>query len=289
MKTIALFGGSFDPPHIAHITIVEKLLDLNYIDKVVVMPTYLNPFKSRSYACAELRIKWLKDIFHNYNNVEVSSYEVDLNKKVSSIETVKYLLKQYTKIYLVIGADNLKNLHKWDRYHELKNLVEFIVATRDKIDINSNYQQIKIDMDISSTQLREKIDTKEFLPTDSVEINKFYKEIQMKERLERITKVLDDNKAENIELFDLRDKNYFVDYAIIASSLGTKHTMALLNYLKTDLKPAEVFNNVDESGDWIVVDLGDILIHIMTPEYRAKYDLEKFLSELSNGKDGDSL
>ncbi len=102
----------------------------------------------------------------------------------------------------------------------------------------------------------------------------------MNNRIEKITNVLDMNKAEAIEVFNLKDKNYFVDYAIIASSLGTKHTTALLDHLKNGLKPDEHFNNVDESGDWVVVDLGDILIHIMTPEYRIKYDMETFLSEL---------
>jgi ribosome-associated protein len=102
----------------------------------------------------------------------------------------------------------------------------------------------------------------------------------MNARIEKITHVLDMNKAEAIEVFDLREKNYFVDYAIIASSLGTKHTTALLDHLKNGLKPEENFNNVDESGDWVVIDLGDVLIHIMTPEYRVKYDMETFLSEL---------
>lgn len=103
----------------------------------------------------------------------------------------------------------------------------------------------------------------------------------MKDRIQNIVDILDKNKAEAIEVFDLKEKNYFVDYAIIASSLGAKHTGALLNHLKLGLKPEENFNNVDESGDWIVIDLGDILIHIMTPEYRIKYDMENFLSELS--------
>ncbi|MBA3026939.1 MAG: ribosome silencing factor [Sulfurimonas sp.] len=109
----------------------------------------------------------------------------------------------------------------------------------------------------------------------------------MQPRIENIVAVLDKNKAEAIEVFDLREKNYFVDYAIIASSLGTKHTVALLDHLKKDLKPAEKFNNIDESGDWIVIDLGDILIHIMTPEYRIKYDMETFLTSLKNGREGE--
>jgi ribosome-associated protein len=110
-----------------------------------------------------------------------------------------------------------------------------------------------------------------------------------KQRIEKITTVLDTNKAEAIEVFDLQDRNYFVDYVVIASSLGSRHTLALLDHLKEDLKPEETFNNVDESGDWIVVDLGDILIHIMTAEYRVKYDMETFLSELKEGKEGEVL
>jgi len=111
----------------------------------------------------------------------------------------------------------------------------------------------------------------------------------MNKRIEKITSLLDAHKAESIEVFDLSKKNYFVDYAIIASSLGSRHTVALLDHLKNGLKPEEHFNNVDESGDWVVIDLGDILIHIMTPEYRVKYDMEKFLSELAEGKEGQVL
>jgi len=106
----------------------------------------------------------------------------------------------------------------------------------------------------------------------------------MDKRIESISAVLDKNKAENIEVFDLRDKDYFVDQVVIATSLNSRHTEALLNYLKTELKPAEQFLGVDISDEWIVADLGDILIHIMTPEYRIKYNMEEFLGELSSNK-----
>ena len=102
----------------------------------------------------------------------------------------------------------------------------------------------------------------------------------MQERLRKITEVLDNNKAENIEVFDLRDRDYFVDYVIIASSIGARHTEALLDHLKRGLKPQEQFLETDESGEWVAADLGDILIHIMTPEYRSRYDLEAFLGTL---------
>lgn len=107
----------------------------------------------------------------------------------------------------------------------------------------------------------------------------------MQNRVKKIVDILDKNKAEAIEVFDLSDKEYIVDTAIIASSLGSRHTLALLDHLRKDLKGHETINNVDESGDWVVVDLGDILIHIMTPEYRVKYDMETFLSEIGETKE----
>ena len=268
MKTIALFGGSFDPPHIGHEAIVKALLNIKYIDKVIVIPTFLNPFKSQSFAPPELRLKWLEEIFNEYKRVEISDYEVKQKEKVPTIRSVKHFLKKYKKIYLIIGADNLASLSKWKSFNELKELVTFIVASRDEIKIPKEFLTLNIDEKISSTQIRRK---------------------KMQDRIENITNSLDKNKAEGIEVFDLRNKNYFVDYAIIASSLGIKHTAALLNHLKDDIKPEEKFNNIDESGDWIVIDLGDILIHIMTPEYRVKYDMESFLTALANGKEGEAL
>jgi ribosome-associated protein len=106
----------------------------------------------------------------------------------------------------------------------------------------------------------------------------------MDKRIEKISAILDTNKAENIEVFDLKDKDYFVERVVIASSLNSRHTEALLNYLKNGLKPEEQFLGVDISDEWIVADLGDILIHIMTPEYRTKYNMEEFLGEIAANK-----
>ena len=106
----------------------------------------------------------------------------------------------------------------------------------------------------------------------------------MNPRIEKISHVLDMNKAENIEVFDLIGTDYFADYVVIATSLGERHTFALLDHLKRGLKPDEEFLAIDESGDWIAIDLGDILIHVLTPQYRNIYDLESFLREIAARK-----
>jgi len=102
----------------------------------------------------------------------------------------------------------------------------------------------------------------------------------MSRRIEKIVDELDEKKAENIQVFDMRGKDYFVDDVIIATTLGGKHGLALLDHIKTMLKKeGESILNVEESDEWSVIDLGDLLIHLMTPEYRTRYNLEEFLSE----------
>jgi len=176
MKTIALFGGSFDPPHIGQVGIVDALCKLDFIDKVVVMPTYLNPFKSSFFAPSELRLKWLKKIFQGYSKVVVSDFEIQQNKATPTIVTINHLLKSYENIYLVIGADNLSSFHKWQNYDELISKVKVIVAPRDGENIDKNYITIDVKQDISSTILRKKVDISMLPKQCAKDIEKFYKD-----------------------------------------------------------------------------------------------------------------
>ena len=105
----------------------------------------------------------------------------------------------------------------------------------------------------------------------------------MNNRLELIQKVLDEKKAENVEIIDLTNKDYIVDYVVIATTLNPKHGFALLNYLKTELKPlGEEFIRVDETDDWTICDLGDMFINLMSESAREKYSLEDFLNKLDD-------
>lgn len=101
----------------------------------------------------------------------------------------------------------------------------------------------------------------------------------MSQKIDAIVKLLDEKKAENIQAFDMRGKDYLVDDVIIASTLGQKHGAALLDYLKPLIRElGEKVLYTEESEEWSVVDLGDMMIHLMTPEHRAKYNIEEFLT-----------
>ena len=63
--------------------------------------------------------------------------------------------------------------------------------------------------------------------------------------------------------------------------MGERHALSLTDDLKLGLKPlCEEFLGIESSGEWVVCDLGDILIHLMSPEYRAKYNIEEFLNKI---------
>ncbi len=176
MRTVALFGGSFDPPHLGHEAVVKALSKLSEIDEILIMPTFLNPFKSSSFAPAQKRIVWLKEIFSAYKNVFVDSFEVQKNEKVPTITTVKYLLESYDKVYLVVGADNLKELKKWYKFDELQKKVTFIVATRDEIDVPLEFKKLIVKKDISSTTLRHNMTKDKLCTLNAEEIMNYYKE-----------------------------------------------------------------------------------------------------------------
>jgi len=157
---IAVFGGSFDPPHMGHQKIVELALSELPIEKLFVVPTYLNPFKSHFHLEPSERFELLEELFDENNKVEICDYEIEKKEKTPTFETISFLKASYNieKIYLIIGADNLKNIHLWYNFLELKELVSFVVVTRDDIALENEYlgtlTVLNLEEKVSSTDLR---------------------------------------------------------------------------------------------------------------------------------------
>nr|WP_229203761.1 nicotinate (nicotinamide) nucleotide adenylyltransferase [Campylobacter anatolicus] len=285
---IALFGGSFDPPHSGHDHIVKMALNKLNIDKLIIMPTYISPFKSEFSAPPQLRLKWVRCIWGELNGVSISEFEISQNRPVPTIESVEHLYATYDilNLYLIVGADHLSTLSKWHEFKRLKKLVHFIIAERNHISIPKNLQKMDINVNISSSQIRHSQGLSELDSRIKNEVIKFYKgqnmvEKPIQERIDSIVKILDEKKAEEIQAFDMSDRDYFVKFVVIATTMGERHTLSLTEELKEKLKPlGEQFLAIESSADWTVCDLGDMLIHLMSSEYRAKYNIEEFLNKI---------
>ena len=107
----------------------------------------------------------------------------------------------------------------------------------------------------------------------------------MMEKAITLSKFLDFKKADNITLLDLRGKSSLADYFIIATGKNQKHTVSLAEDLideayKLDfnIKSKEGY----KSGDWVLLDLEDIIVHIFTEEMRTHYSLERLWYHATN-------
>ena len=173
---LALYGGSFDPPHAGHVAVVTKALEVLNIDKLVIVPAWRNPFKLSVIAEGTLRYEWLREIFAPLPQVEISDFEISMGRSVYTIETVKYYLTQCNEIYLIIGADNLEKLSGWHAFDELNTMVHWVVASRNDIPIPENMIRLTISEPISSTNFRTSKSPLGLEPTIEQKITTYYKE-----------------------------------------------------------------------------------------------------------------
>ncbi len=137
---IAIFGGSFDPPHSGHKDIIKELLKLNFLDLIIILPTFLNPLKNQSFLSTKDRILLLNKLIQKNKRILISDYEIKQNQITYTIDSILYFKELYKpdSIHLVIGADILQNLHKWYKIDEIIKHVNFIIAKRDNINIESS-------------------------------------------------------------------------------------------------------------------------------------------------------
>ena len=93
-----------------------------------------------------------------------------------------------------------------------------------------------------------------------------------------IEKSLDDDKAEDIVVIDLHGKSSFADFMVVASGRSARQVGAMAEHLAVKLKQQGVDHiGVEGSqvGDWVLIDGGDVVVHLFRPEVRRFYNLEK--------------
>lgn len=100
----------------------------------------------------------------------------------------------------------------------------------------------------------------------------------------KIIKILEEKKIEDLTLYDVKDYSSISDFVIVCSASNTVATRAVSSWLEDKMKDNNQLIRMDgkRGGEWIVLDFGDVIVHIFTPEARAFYNLDKLFSE--NGK-----
>ena len=99
--------------------------------------------------------------------------------------------------------------------------------------------------------------------------------------LELVLASLEDSKAEDIVSIDIAGKSALGDYMVVVSGRSNRHVSAISEHLISDLKDEGLGSaRVEglEAGDWVLIDTGDIIVHVFRPEIREFYNIEKMWS-----------
>lgn len=111
------------------------------------------------------------------------------------------------------------------------------------------------------------------------------REHSMEEHLKTIYKALDDKKAEDIQIIDIREVSCMADYFVIANGTNINQVHALCDNVSEELAKLKTLTKQTEgytAGNWILMDYGDIIVHLFDKESRSYYDLERIWKDGQN-------
>ena len=173
---IGIFGGTFDPVHMAHITIAECFLNQMNLDKCIFVPAFISPFKtdSRPVSSPLHRLKMLELALADNKLFEIDDYEISKSDISYTYNTIEYLKDKNpsSDLFLLIGADQAKDFTKWYNWEAILNEVQLCIALRPGYnELNEDFmiiEQLSIcgkkplqlnlpELNVSSSAIRENI------------------------------------------------------------------------------------------------------------------------------------
>ena len=179
MKRIGLMGGTFDPVHLGHLGIALAAERENDLDKVILMPAFIQPFKRDRYVTQdEFRLEMLNLSILDKDGIEISTWELDKKGISYTYDTIMHLREEMPndEIWFIMGSDSLLQIETWHKGVELLKNCSFLVGARpedsvdaikEKITYLTDKYQTKIKLlnekmlPINSTLIREKIEKDE--------------------------------------------------------------------------------------------------------------------------------
>ncbi len=163
MMRIGIFGGSFNPPHRLHKKIATFLLENDYLDKVIFVPTG-NRYPKGELLESQYRCHMVENMIKDSKNMELSTYELK-NTLTYTYQTLNYFQEKYPEdeIYFITGADNIKQIRTWKNYTYILENFKIYVLPRENQNINKVLNDIPSENiflldfpteDVSSTMIR---------------------------------------------------------------------------------------------------------------------------------------
>ncbi len=136
---IGLFFGSFNPIHIGHLALANYFVEYTDLNKLWFVVSPHNPFKNKKTLLADnQRLYMVRSAVENMpEKYYASNIEFNMPKPSFTIDTLTYLKEKYPnkEFVLIMGADNLVNIHKWKNYEEIVKNYKIYVYPRPGVDL----------------------------------------------------------------------------------------------------------------------------------------------------------
>jgi nicotinate-nucleotide adenylyltransferase len=128
---LALYGGTFDPVHAAHLAVAHAAVPFMNLDQVWFVPNNRPPHKQTGpHAGFEDRVRMLELACADDKHLSVSRLEAGTERSYTFDTLLKVRQQEPERLFFLIGVDAFAELHLWHRWHEVMLLTEFIVVTR---------------------------------------------------------------------------------------------------------------------------------------------------------------
>jgi nicotinate-nucleotide adenylyltransferase len=156
-RSVAVFGGSFNPPHVAHLLAATLVLATQDVDLLLVVPAFKHPF-AKSLAPFDERVTMCTLAMGWLPGVEVSRVEEELGGESRTLRTLEHLRATHPEwaMRLVIGSDLVAESSKWHRFDLISALAPPIVLSR--AGVARGPESSSLLPDISSTEVRARIE-----------------------------------------------------------------------------------------------------------------------------------
>ncbi|MCD8914984.1 nicotinate-nucleotide adenylyltransferase [Staphylococcus simulans] len=160
---IVLYGGQFNPIHIAHMVAASEVYHQLKPDRFLFLPSYMSPLKAHGTELnTKHRIAMLKAAVVQLGFGEVCLDEIERKGQSYTYDTLQAIKAAHpdSELYFVIGTDQYDQLDKWYKIDALKQIVTFVVVNRDKAvqDVSNDMIAVNIPrIDISSSMIRTRV------------------------------------------------------------------------------------------------------------------------------------
>jgi nicotinate (nicotinamide) nucleotide adenylyltransferase/ribosome silencing factor RsfS/YbeB/iojap len=318
-RRIGLLGGSFNPAHGGHLHLSRLALKRLDLDEVWWLVSPQNPLKPvAGMAAFEARLEQARSVAAAHPRILVSDIEKRLGSSYYTVGTLRALRDRFPRLQFVwlMGADNLAQIPRWQRWAEIFRTVPIAVFDRPSYSLKAlsgiaaqrfakrrvaeNAARRLAEMPLpawvffhgrldacSATRIRSEHDgaLSQVVMEQKPELSNI---TALKPRssapppdlLHLVLQTLEEGKAEDIVTIDLAGKTTIADQMVIASGRSSRQVLALTEHLEEALaRRSRISIEGKTQGDWVLIDAGDVIVHLFRPEIRAYYNLEKMWGE----------